>query len=241
MIRLFIVIATLAATHTALASPPLPPRPVDIDQFERDYHANRERQAAQAQQAADSQSTVNANIARPFEWANAGIATIQSAQDLYQAYQGLTSFDSTCIDISAAGAPPVPSSCSENESACGQCYRDAYRDLGEARLKLEKLRCVYEATKRFADRAISFGDSASGVHALVGLEWQTQKKRIEASVDELNKSYDAKLGQFLPMLKGSLEHVGQCEQQFMNEPDWYTRFGFIYFTFMTDRYKRKGE
>jgi len=241
MTRLFIVIATLAATRIALASPPLPPRPVDIDQFERDYHANRERQAQQAAQTAESQSTVNENLARPFEWANAGIATIHSAQELYQAYQGLTSFDTTCIDISAAGAPPVPSGCAENESTCGQCYKDAYHELGHARLKLETLRCIYQATKRFADKSIAFGDSASGVHALVGLEWQTQKKKIEESVDQLNNSYDRKLAEFLPMLKDSLEHVGRCEQQFMNEPDWYTRFGFIYFTFMNDRYKRTGD
>jgi hypothetical protein len=240
MTRLALVVsALLLFVSSASASPPLPPRPVDIHQFESDYHTLRQHQADMAAQAAESQSTVNANIVRPFEWANAGFAAVQSAQELYQAYQGLTSFDTTCIDISSAGAPPVPSACEENQETCGQCYRDAYRELGDARFKLEKLRCVYQATKNFADKAIAFGDTSSGVHALVGLEWQQQKKRILDSVDELKRSYDGKLGQFLPMLQTSLEHIGQCEQQYMHEPDWYTRFGFIYFTFMNDRYKRK--
>lgn len=224
MNKLAFCIVTFVTAHVALAENP---HPLEFRVFERQY---------QAEQAQSGQQT---NIGQMITWANWGVQTITSGRELFDAYQGLTSFDTSCIDVSAAGAPPVPSACSESQDTCGKCYRDAYAELGTARLKLEKLRCVYQATKKYADKAIAFGDTTSGVHALVGLEWQEQKKRILASVDDLNKSYDNKLGEFLPMLKSSLEHVGQCEQQYMNQPDWYTRFGFIYFTFMNDRYKRK--
>jgi hypothetical protein len=239
MTRLAVVLLVTLAAAPALAGRPVPPRPIDIHQFEADFHANRERLAQQAEQAGQAQTAANAALLQPFEWANAGVAAVQSAQELYDAYQGLTSFDTGCIDITAANAPPVPTGCGDEDNTCSQCYRDAYRELGEARLKLEKLRCVYQATKRFADKAIAFGDTSSGVHAIVGLEWQEQKKRILASVDELNHTYDGKLNEFIGKLEGSLQHVGQCEQDFAGEPDWYTRFGFIYFTFMNDRYKRK--
>lgn len=239
MIRFALILLVLAAAPPAFAGRPVPPRPVDIHQFEADYHANRERLAQQAEQLGEAHSNANEFLGTTFSALNAGWTTLQSAQELYAAYEGLTSFDTTCVDISAAGAPPVPSACEENEATCGQCYADAYRELGEARLKLEKLRCVYQATKKFADKAIAFGDSASGVHAVTGLAWQNEKRKIEASVDELNKTYDKKLDEFLGKLKSSLEHVDQCEGQYMNEPDWYTRFGFIYYTFMNDRYKRK--
>jgi hypothetical protein len=237
MIRLALLFLLVATP--AFAGAPLRPRPIDIHQFEADYHANRERLAQQAAADGAAAATVQGNLTAPFDWANAGIATVQSAQELYAAYQGLTSFDTGCVDITAANAPPVPTGCGEEDNSCSQCYRDAYRELGEARFKLEKLRCVYQATKRFADKSIAFGDSTSGVHAVVGLEWQEQKKRILASVDELNRTYDGKLNEFIGKLEASLQHVGQCEQDFAGEPDWYTRFGFIYFTFMNDRYKRK--
>ncbi|HEY5949156.1 MAG TPA: hypothetical protein VIV40_26870 [Kofleriaceae bacterium] len=229
-----VTVIIVALASRALAGPP-DPHPLTPEQMQREY-AQRARNFDASQAAGKgAQSGVTTGIT----WTRWGIGAVQTWQELVQAFHGLTSFDATCIDASAAGAPPVPSSCSESEQTCGQCYRDAYRELGEARLKLERLRCVYQATKRVADKAIAFGDTSSGIHAVVGLEWQTQKKRILESVNQLNHSYDAKLGEFLPRLKSSLEHVGQCEQQFMHEPDWYTRFGFIYFTFMNDRYKRK--
>lgn len=234
MNKLLVIVAVCITARISLAAPP-PPQPINPEELAQDTAFLRGDSAARQVGVAGAQSAVNTSIT----WGRWGIGTFQSAADMLSAFHALTSFDATCVDVTAAGAPPVPSGCSESGETCGQCYRDAYRELGEARLKLERLRCVYQATKKFADKSIAFGDSSSGIHALVGLEWQEQKKRILASVNELNKSYDAKLGEFLPMLKGSLEHVGRCEQQFMHEPDWYTRFGFIYFTFMNDRYKRK--
>ena len=227
MNKLYVLIAICITARVSFAGPP-DPEPMTTDQL---ADATAALNAAAALPGASSSKSIT--------WARWGIGTFQSFQAMTEAFHGLTTFDTTCVDASAAGAPPVPSGCSESGDTCGQCYRDAYRELGEARLKLERLRCVYQATKKYADKSIAFGDTSSGIHALVGLEWQEQKKRILASVEELNKSYDKKLGEFLPMLKGSLEHIGQCEQQFMHEPDWYTRFGFIYFAFMNDRYKRK--
>jgi hypothetical protein len=42
----------------------------------------------------------------------------------------------------------------------------------------------------------------------------------------------------LPNLRGALDALGKCEEKYFNEPDWYDRYGFMYYTFMADRYKR---
>lgn len=233
MNKLSFIIALTAFARIAAAED----LPHPIDPHEMINNAADARERAQSANAAGS-AAINNSVSRPAQAALWGITNVTSFIEWRDAYHALTSLDATCMDLTLAGASAVPSSCAENVAACGQCYTSAYAELDEARLKLEKLRCIYTATKSMADKAIAFGDSASGVHAVTGLAWQEQKRAINKSLDELNKSYDGKYGEFIPKLKSALEHVGQCETQFFQERDWYARFGYIYFTFMSDRYKR---
>ena len=194
-------------------------------------------QRAHAEDMANYQATANAGN-QALSWATLGVTLVRNAHELTNDFAALTHFDENCMDLSPASAPAVPASCAGNQSACGKCYDDAIRDLNGMRLNLERLRCYYSAYKRFVDASISFGDSASGIHAVTGLEWQNERAGIVAEYDNLKHAYDEKLQQMLPNLRSALGKVADCEREFFHEPDWYERFGFLYYSFMADRYKR---
>ncbi len=134
------------------------------------------------------------------------------------------------------GEPQIPSFCSGNDD-CKQCYSDARADFNTVRAKLEKLRVIYACSTKFSKSAIAFGDGSSGVHGVVGLVWQTQKLEIQKSVSGLEKAYDRKYVELISKLHTSMVAMGECEKKFGVE-DWYDRFGFIYYEFMSDKYKR---
>lgn len=134
------------------------------------------------------------------------------------------------------GEPRIPSFCAGDE-ACDQCYSDARGNFNQARATLEKLRLIYTCSQKFSKAAIAFGDSSSGIHAVVGMAWRQQKAGIEESVKGLQAAYDAKYIQLIGSLQDSMNQMGTCEQKFGVE-DWYDRFGYIYYEFMADKYKR---
>jgi hypothetical protein len=194
-------------------------------------------------------------------WAQWGIGTVHAWQEFTDSFRALTPFDDTCIDVSSLGAPAVPASCADDADAsaiapgagaggprpagtpgpggaCGECFRHATNQLNGMRLNLERLRCTYAAYSRFVKASVAFGDNASGIHAVTGLAWQNARAEILAEFDKLKQSYDQKYAAMLPNLRSALEALGQCEAQHFHDNDWYTRFGFIYYTFMSDRYKR---
>jgi hypothetical protein len=181
----------------------------------------------------DSGSLVGMGV----DWGTYGVGLVSSASELESSYTALTDFDATCMDLSPSGAPSVPASCA-GDATCGQCYQDAVRELNGMRLNLERLRCYYTAYKRFVDASIAFGDNASGIHAVTGLAWQSERAGIVEAMNSLNRTYDTKYAQMMPNLRAALEKVGRCESQYFHEPDWYARFGFVYYSFMSDRYKR---
>jgi len=171
------------------------------------------------------------------QWGSYGVNVVNATADFIDAYHALTDPDANCMDLGTAGAPEVPTSCADSE-ACGQCFTDAQRKLNGMRVNLERLRCVYRAASDFTQAAISFGDNASGIHAVTGLAWQSERAGIIEAFEHLKHSYDEKYQQMLPNLRGALEAIGQCEAQHFQNRDWYSRFGFMYYTFMADRYKR---
>lgn len=135
-----------------------------------------------------------------------------------------------------AGEPRIPSFCA-GDRACDRCYSDARGNFNKARATLEKLRLIYTCSQKFSKAAIAFGDSASGIHAVVGLTWQEQKAGILQSVKGLQSAYDAKYIQILGGLHDAMYQMDTCEQQYGLE-DWYDRFGYVYYEFMADKYKR---
>ncbi len=155
-----------------------------------------------------------------------------STKELYDSYENL----STCINSSSLpGLPRVPSFCVDNQ--CKKCFTDARRKFNDLRYKFEKLQAIYDCTKRFSQAAIAFGDNASGIHAVTGLAWQTQRIKIQKSVVDLEKAYVRKRAEFLRELQSTLQELDHCESQF-GLPDWYDRFGYLIYDFIAMKYNK---
>jgi hypothetical protein len=161
-----------------------------------------------------------------------------AAKDFLDAYKGLSKEDETMSpDYSPPGMPKVPSRCAAS-AQCGECYEAAHEDLRKARVNLERLRAAGLATKTLVERGIAFGDNVSGVHGVVGMAWQAEKLKVNEAMRGFNQTYDAKYTELIGGLEKSLQKVGACEAEHYGEDGWYDRYGFIYYTFMSDRYKR---
>ncbi len=169
--------------------------------------------------------------------AGMGSEAIRNFREFQEAFEHLNEDDGRYDpDYRPEGMPEVPISCATEE--CQQCYETAVRRLNFTRVTFEQLRAIYQSTTDMADKAMSFGDSASGVHALSGLSWQYSKKGIETELAKLGRTYDGKYKDLLGTLRSALDQMAVCERDHFNNPDWYNRFGFIYYTFMEDRYRR---
>lgn len=142
-------------------------------------------------------------------------------------------------DYNPAGSPQLPSRClEENNAECLACYESAQNEINFLRTNLERLRAIYSATKKYTDKAIAFGDSMAGLPGGFGMAWPEQRFGIQAEFKKLGNTYDEKYNGMIANLEASLKELGACEEQYFDTPDWYNRFGFIYYTFMADRYKR---
>ncbi|NKI34017.1 hypothetical protein HFP89_02405 [Wenzhouxiangella sp. XN79A] len=142
-------------------------------------------------------------------------------------------------DYEPPGAPSLPVHCDvSGGDRCRQCYDSAYRKINFVRHYLEKLRGIYGATRTYSERAIAFGDSMSGLHGGFGLAWPPERKGIQDAMKSLDRTYDEKYRDYMRELLEGLQELAQCEKQYFGEDDWYSRFGFIYYTYMQDRYRR---
>lgn len=135
------------------------------------------------------------------------------------------------------GNPGVPSAC-EGNPACGQCYERAIDDLDNTRLRLEKLRAIYRATYRYGKNMMSYADGVSAIHGVAALAWQSRKVDVIKSLKNLDRAYDAKYEELIRQLHTDLQGYSRCESEVMHVPDWFDRFGFVYYQFMKDHYRR---
>ncbi len=166
----------------------------------------------------------------------------KAAAEALDAYKPLTDGDKSLdTDYRPAGSPSVPSHCTapdgKSSPGCNECYAGAYRKLTAVRTALEKLRRVGTTTRAFTAKSIAFGDSVSGVHGVAGLGWQPERAKIEQSLKSFESAYDAKYAELMGLLEVALKDIGQCEAKHFSAPDWYDRYGFMYYTFMADRYR----
>lgn len=171
-----------------------------------------------------------------------------SIKELLEAYTGI----GDCMDLPMPpGMPAIPSFCAEEEEGatstvsdsrgdCARCFVEARAEFEKVRYNLEQLRVIYKCTKDFSKKAIAFGDNTSGIHAVSGLAWQAQKVKIEASVKDMEKAYDLKYTELIGKLQESLFELAVCEEQFGTR-DWYDRYGYMFYEFVKEKYKRSGE
>jgi hypothetical protein len=139
-------------------------------------------------------------------------------------------------DFSASSGAMMASTCVGNP-ACSECYERAVGELNFIRRQLGRLSCIYSNTKNFNESALAFGDNMSGIHAVTGIAWQNERGGIVAEFNHFKQTYDKKYTDMMGALQRALQSIGTCEMQY-GLPDWYQRFGFIYFEFMKDKYKR---
>lgn len=173
------------------------------------------------------------------DWSQLGIDVPANVNDAMELFDDLTSDDANFEpDYNPPGMPEVPISCG-GDAECQACYAKAQHELNFLRVQFEKLRAIYDATNKMADNAMKFGDDVSSIHGVMGLAWQTQKRGIQKSVEHLGQTYDKKYTDLLAALERQLKVLADCEAKHFNSPDWYNRFGFIYYQFMAARYSRQ--
>lgn len=161
-----------------------------------------------------------------------------SWQDFSAAHAGLTPDDSQFDpDYDPPGSPQIPSACAES-AKCQACYEKAVKDINFYRFSLDKGRGIANGTLQYAKKAIAFGDTGSASFGVGGLAWSYKAKpQIEKAVAKLRKTYQSKYEEWIAGLERSLQALGKCEEENFGERDWYGRFGYIYYSFMADRYK----
>lgn len=163
---------------------------------------------------------------------NKGLGTYGAAKGAYDAYKGLNS----CMNSTPPPSMPrIPSFCETDD--CEQCFVDARQRFNENRYSFERLKTIYSCTKNYTDRMIAFGDDVSSYHGVSGLAWQSQKIGVLQSIEGLKKAYDEKFVELIQSQQEILMELNECEAAH-GIPDWYDRFGYLYFEFTKMNYAR---
>jgi hypothetical protein len=163
---------------------------------------------------------------------------VEKYNKMMEAYEHLTPHDGPFEpNYTPPGTPEIPTHCAGN-SKCTQCYEQAYGQLTAVRVRFEKLRVLYGSTMAWIRSAISFGDTAASAVGIGGLAWQTERKKVEGSVANLNTAYDNKYVELCNTLQEALKAIDGCEATEFHNPDWYNRFGYMFYTFMQAHYHR---
>lgn len=157
--------------------------------------------------------------------------------DLWDKAKPLTEDDEAYDPQEPPGGPKLPSTCKDNDE-CAECFEKPYGDLQSVRVRFEKLRILYQSTKKELGDAIAFGDAASNVHGISAMAWIREKEKIRVSEKRFEEAYDDKYEELLGVLEEALKGIAACEESVFGEEAWYDRFGFIYHQFMADRYRR---
>jgi len=130
----------------------------------------------------------------------------------------------------------VPSSCS-GTAGCNDCYSTALASFNADRQTLARMMCLFMNTKNFTDKAIAFGNAMASLPGGVGLGWIPAKRNIDQAYTKFKATYDKKARELLTSLQKNMMKIDACENSF-GLKDWYQRFGFMYFEFMQQKYKR---
>jgi hypothetical protein len=140
-------------------------------------------------------------------------------------------------DLTGQGAPEIPAALCGASMECNQCYARVFTSLDAMRLDLERLRITGQATADYVSKSYALGDGLSGVTGLAALQWQHERAGIAKTFDHFKGTYDTKYEAMMKGLKDVMDRWDACEAGY-GERNWYARFGFLYYQFMRDKYKR---
>ena len=199
--------------------------------------------------------TVPSPVPLAIDWvAKVGTTAIAKQGDIAGMFDPLTPDDGN-LDPKYPPGPGLPSHCFEGVQwgqggekafpagsggrACKDCgYQQVLDDLQRTRYRLEKLRRVYDWTKKFVSHSVAVGDSMAGAVGVGGLAWVDERQKILQAFKHVQENYDSKYAELMGVLDQLLWKLNACEEKVYNEKDWYNRFGFMYKEFMAGRYER---
>lgn len=123
--------------------------------------------------------------------------------------------------------PQVPSSCAEDPD-CNACFARAYERVNFARMVLARLKSIHTRVHAYIEAQKSFGDTVSPVHGISGLAWQYARRDIEQAKNDFDKTSQHKYDQLIGTMRSALDDVAACERDHFDNPDWNSRYGFMY-------------
>lgn len=140
-------------------------------------------------------------------------------------------------EASRYDGPRVPVSCWGG--GCYACYSRAVADIDRSRELLIRLRNHGQATVALYRAGDKLASAVQGASAAAAVSVYAQRAGfIDEPFANFSRTYVAKADAMLRALEDKLKALGQCELEHYNVPDWYNRFGFMYMTFMRDKYSR---
>ncbi len=159
----------------------------------------------------------------------------ESVEKFWQSLKTLS--QSEAMPDEAQQGPSLPSSCVDNAWALPNnpgcaCMTTAVDKLRKNRQMLEKLRVLVANQKNFVDKAIALGNSFSQLHTVLGLQWVGIRKHdIEEPYAQFKQTANQKHKDVMAAIQKDLQDISVCEAK-LGEPDWYQKFGFMYYEFL---------
>jgi hypothetical protein len=194
--------------------------------------------------AARAQGGYPAAVASMLDQLKSFLQRQESVEDFWKSLKALSA-DEAIPDAGQQG-PPLPSSCldaswktpqnAQHYQDC-QCMVTAVDKLRKNRQMLEKLRILVANQKAFVNKAIALGNSYAQLHTLLGLQWiGIRTHDIEEPYAQFKVISNQKHQQLMAAIEKDLKDIGECEAK-LGEPDWYQKFGFVYYEFLYAAYK----
>lgn len=220
-----------------------PPTPLDTSAVEENA-ANRAERTEQDRQQ-DNQSRDEA-----LDYANLASDMAARYQELWDAYNtmnarvdALAESDRSADrewDSHANDGPTVPTSCASGP--CAECYEPVILRIDRLRYLLIMARNRASATTALWRAGDQLANAVSGAHSAVGIYvHETRGEMLDAPIARLRTVYEEKAGQMLANLERALRDLGTCEARHFGMTDWYERFGYMYMTYMRDKYEKAPE
>jgi hypothetical protein len=182
---------------------------------------------------------------------DAVLAMLKQLKTLLEDQQTAEKFWSALDTLSSGEAKPdqgqrgpsLPSSCIDTtwgvpkQNAECACMTIAVDKLRKNRQMLEKLRILVANQKTFVDKATAVGNSYAQLHTLLGLQWVGIRKHdIEEPYAQFKIISNQKHQALMAAIEKDLKDISECEAK-LGEPDWYQKFGFMYYEFLYAAYR----
>jgi len=173
----------------------------------------------------------------------------ESVRDFWEALKALSSDEavpdesqrgptlpSTCVD-SSWKLPPEDRALGSKHSQDCQCMATAVDKLRRNRQMLERLRILVANQKAFVDKATALGNSFAQLHTVLGLQWiGIRKHDIDEPYAQFKVISNQKHQAVMAAIEKDLKDISECEAR-LGEPDWYQKYGFMYYEFLYAAYK----